>query len=177
MLFRSDQAWFGVTLGSAACPLTLVLPTGVGDAFVRVGVGHPTGSNASTSSLDSQTQVKDAPECIQAQISCPVNLVFEAGEGSTQDVGRAAARAVIQARTDAPDALFAEVAGMVHVSALGGLVRLAMAVQSNAQVMPNAHEVLLGVGVNVGICLSTAALLDIDFDTEWSLRAALARSA
>lgn len=174
---QPGQAWFGVTLGSAACPLTLVLPTGVGDAFVCIGVGHRTGSNVGASQLDSQTQVSAEPGRLQAQVSCPVNLAFAAGEGSTQNVGSAAARAVIQARECAPDPLFAEVSGMVHASALGGLARLAVAVQSSAQVLPNAHEVLLGAGVNVGICLSTAALLDIDFDTEWPLSAALARSA
>ena len=66
---------------------------------------------------------------------------------------------------------------MVHASVLGGLARIAVAMQSTAQVVPTTEEVLLDAGVNVGICLSTAALLDIDFDTEWLLSAALSRSA
>ena len=171
------QAWFGVSLGSAAYPLTLVLPAGVGDAFVHIGVGDRTCSNARASQLDSQTQVNEATGRIQLQISCFVNLAFKAGEGSTKDVGSAAARAVIQARDCAPNRLCAEVGGMVHASVLGGLARIAVAMQSTAQVVPTTEEVLLDAGVNVGICLSTAALLDIDFDTEWLLSAALSRSA
>ena len=49
--------------------------------------------------------------------------------------------------------------------------------QSTAQVVPGVQEVLLGAAINVGICLSTAALLEIDFDTAWPLGATLARSA
>ncbi len=174
---QPSQSWFGMTLGTAACPLTLVLPTGVGDAFVRVGVGCQDGAQVHTPPLDSLHPVSAAAARIQVQISCPLNLAFEVGEGSARDVGSAAARAVIQARDDAPDRLFAEVGGMVHASVLGGLARVAVAVQTTAQVTPNEHDVLLDAGVNVGICLSAAALLDIDFDAEWPISAALARSA
>jgi hypothetical protein len=172
-----SQSWFGVTLGTAACPLTLVLPTGVGDAFVQIGVGHQTRAHGLTAPLDSPCPVSAAPARIQVQISCPVDLAFEAGEGPTRDVGSAAARAVIQARDDVPDRLFAEVGGMVHASVLGGMARVAVAMQTTAQVTSNDHDVVLDAGVNVGICLGTAALLDIDFDAEWPWSAALARSA
>jgi hypothetical protein len=140
-------------------------------------VGHQTRSHNGTQQLDPLHPVSDPPARIQVQISCPVNLSFETGEGSAQDVGNAAAKAVIQDRDDASGSLFAEVSGMVHASVLGGLARVVMAVQTTAQVTPNDDDVVLDASVNVGICLSTAALLDIDFDAEWPLSAALARSA
>jgi hypothetical protein len=178
---QPGPSWFGVTLGTAACPLTLVLPSGVGDAFVRMGVGGQAsshgGSQATTAQLDSLNQLIDATAHLQVQISCPVTLAFETGEGSARDVGNASAQAVIQARDDAPNQLFAQVSGMVHASVLGDLARVATAVQATAQVTPTDHQVLLNAAVDVGICLSTAALLDIDFDTEWPLDAALVRSA
>jgi hypothetical protein len=153
---KPNPSWFGVTLGSAAQPLTLVLPTGTGCAFAQIGIGPAMNT--------------------QVQISSPVNLRSAPGNGSALDAASAEAMAVIQARADLPEHLFAQVGGMVHASVLGGLARVAVAVHATAEVRPGAHEVLLDAALNVGLCSATAALLDIDFDTEWRLGAQLARS-
>jgi hypothetical protein len=160
---QPGQGWFGVTLGSAACPLTLVLPTGVGAAFAQFGIGNSNGSGSG------------APPRVQVQMTCPANLTFATGEGSAHDAGSAAVMATIQVRDDAPDRLFAEVSGMVHASVLGGLARVTWAVDGAARVLPSTHQVQLDADVNVGIYSSTAAFLDTDFDTDWTLSAHLAR--
>jgi hypothetical protein len=170
---QPGQSWFGVTLGSAACPLTLVMPTGVGTAFAQIGVGN--GSDIGLAPPDGSDKTSSAPRRIQLQISCPANLAFATGDGSAQDAGSAEVMAAIQVRDEVPDRLFAEVSGLVHASVLGGLGRVTLAIEGAAEVLPSTHQVQLDASLNVGIYSSAAAFLDIDFDTDWTLSANMAR--
>ena len=176
---RPGHAWFGVTLGSAAAPLPFVMPAGagVGTTWVQLGIGDAEGLAEFADGHDSGNPSRDDLSAVLLNIECPVNLSFDALDETALEVGSATVVAKIQARLDTPDRLLGNVEGIVHASALGGLARLTLAVQTSAAVWPEPAHVLLDAGVSVGIYLGTAGLLDIDFDAEWPLSASLARSA